>query len=386
MSKRRERTPYQKQRDAFIKRVKRYNESHGTHFKYDFPTYQELKDANVSDERINEIADLMKEVRNEALVEQFEQGGAFAELYEHRVSSTEGALYNKGTGKLGAKLMDTYSLDKGGQTYPVDPLTGELITTKTELFLSRLGFSDYETPDDTYEIVNGRANGQYDPQKSDKEIQREIEEVEDEYPTYNEDEDDEEYYENLRRDEDEYDEDYWTDNMSISDILKQEQYNEEYKKQQKDDDYFSEIEDYDAFEAAFDYAWRVKQNAISIIEKWHTKQTFIVSNASQHTGIWTSETETINKFKNILNESFSEGTNTSDSCYDWASRMENNLGRLQDLVDIADDIYKEADYLSNIDDIAFILNDEDYIDDDISMDLHSGIALGEDYDEWQSNE
>lgn len=476
-------TQYQKERDALFKRIKRYNRSHGTNYKAEFPTYSELKKAGVSESDIEKIADDMRDVRGFKLAEQFTSGGPFVATSEHRISSGEGALYIKTDKGVGDKIGDIRYIDKGEQPYFVNEDTGQLIPNKTLYFASKFGIN-IEEDRLTNIVINDRASGTVDPTITDDVYKQQIKQAEEDYPSknpqhdkyierynkakeeiynienlidsynldeyernnlleevqelkdklddINEDNLDEFFFVNMETEDTKnrvkrflekwqeekdaldnidnkvYDEEddtigidggWWDSDWDDSDYsneehidgvdnghlgidknrkLKPKMTREEMDKALYGDDYVPKEKD--EFEKALEYAEQSKGNIEEIIESYKGPK-FVVINPGSHIGYYVNDDETVSKLKAILNESFSNSTNTVKGCYAWANYMDLMSSDLQTIIDSAVDNYQDNDYSDMLGDIGTILNFGRPLDPDVGMDLKSEINTYDDYDE-----
>jgi hypothetical protein len=417
-------TQYQKERDALFKRIKRYNRSHGTNYKAEFPTYSELKKAGVSESDIEKIADSMRDVRGFKLVEQFTSGGPFVATSEHRVSSGEGAIYIKAEKGVGSKIGDILYINNGEQPYYVNEDTGQLIPNKTLFFASKFGVNveeDYLTNT----AINDRASGTVDPTITDEVYKQQIKEVEEKYPPTPTNNDEPDYTSGIdgglwdsdwayddEDDEDELDE-YGEGNNQAPDWHDFEDYeypdrdnytNEEYidgvdnghlgidknrklKPKMSYDEIMQALDgdnytpkEKDEFEKAFQYAEQSKANIEEILESYKGPK-FVVINPGSHIGYYVNDEETVSKLKAILNESFSNNTNTAKGCYAWANYMDLMSSDLQTIIDSADSNYQDNDYADMLADIGTIMNNGRPLDPDVGMDLISEINTYDDYEE-----
>ena len=461
------RKEYQKQRDALFKRAKRLG------LQLEFPTYKELIDAGYSIEDTDKIAETMKTLRGSKLIEEVETGGAFAKLEYVQLTPTEGfaQTYNKDYTQR-RRVLETRSLDFGKNIYTVDRQTGEVFESPVDQFIIRGKFGVEHKISPYFDVVSGRASEQYDPQKRDREILKEIKEAEKEYPTeeiapiveptaptytppatydlsydsdsyqldmeYNYERAETTYnhlttiidrlvdddnlksklYELLNNtyrlktydSEEAFDWALETDkNLSdIKDVLKY------YKTENVDTlmgaisdliggDYSStsgrsllpekenkllpqafddidldagadfisdeihtdeEVPQEQIDEASYRYAEEAYNAAKEVIEKYNNNSWIVIGNKS---GFYSNPNQVRERLNKILEESYNEATNDPDDAYSWGQYITSELGHLQNSIEEGNDTYMDDDYLENLDDIAYILNGGQTIDDDMSM-------------------
>ena len=375
MAKKRKRSAYQREREALIKRAKRKG------YKLDIPTQAQQLQYGKSKTELGKEAKQLHKLRGNKLETYVDEGGEYNEKYFWQVSSSEGQMRNKNTGKV---MYDLISPDKGTEWYKINPNTGEV---------------EYNNID----IFTGRVEGSVDPNKSDAELEKEYKEVEEKYPstptTYNDepdpassisdylldndwdydDEDDEidEYGEGNNQPPDihDYEDDDYTRTHDID------EYGEGNNKPPDYHDY-SDYEDEDDIESdyGYDLAEQAYKDASDIIDTYNNNK-FIVTNAGGHQGYYVNSEETKRKLHDILDESYNEATNDNDTAYQWGLEMERNLGNLQEAIEAGTDAYSDDDYQTSLANIAYILNGGIPLDIDTAMDLGSSIDLGEDYEE-----